>query len=65
MKDKTHTKPHEFALNPTLTDHPHQNQAFLQKKPNEIKDLAAISAAILEKNIVINQRHADGCGSAS
>jgi hypothetical protein len=63
LKDRTHTKPHEFALNPTLA-HPHpQNKGGKQKKLNEINDLDAKKSKESRKKILMNQRPAEGSGS--
>jgi hypothetical protein len=63
LKDQTHTKPHKFALNPTLPDQTPQNKGDRKKKPNEIKDLQRIQAEFGLKKILMNQGHAVGSGS--
>jgi hypothetical protein len=63
LKDQTHTKPHKFALNPTLPDPTPQNKGESKKKPNEIKDLQAIQVEIGAKKVLMNQGHAIGSGS--
>jgi hypothetical protein len=63
LEDQTHTKPHEFALIPTLQQEHPRNKGKEQKNFNEINDLDAKNQQNRREKVLMNQRPAKGSGS--